>query len=221
MFVERMRREGREQEWYSTVKAVRADREARGDSAGFSQSTWEAMRKLGYEGPKQERALYEEYLKREAMGKLRAQIKAEQDEIREEQKAENFEQAVKMLPDHAPTKVEIDWIRAHPAMARRARAKNNIDPVLIDVDDILCPPHGRAPSKSAVHQLQHWANSPNEFFKQLLAEQKKATGDEAAAKVVEDDLSEVEQLLKTVRAGSAADAAKVASAKDGALVRVE
>lgn len=85
----------------------------------------------------------------------------------------SFENAVFGLPDTAPPKIENDWIRAHPAMTRKIRSKQAIDKVILTAADVLAPPHGPAPSKSAVYALQYWCNNASEFFKLLMSEQKK------------------------------------------------
>ena len=167
LFVERMRREGREQEWHTTVKAVMEETGKR-----FGQAAWEAMRRMGYEGPEKERQLHQEFLKKGQKSKLRQQIDREREEIREEKSEEDFAWAIRMLPDKAPASTEIDWIRTHPAMIRRTR-RNSLKDILITPEDILCAPNGVAPSKAAVSALQHWANCPHEFFKQVLGERTK------------------------------------------------
>ena len=121
--------------------------------------------------------------------------------MREETRVLDLEEAVKTLPDKAPIQDEIDWIRSHPAMVRKARLKDAEENVLIDSNDILRPPHGRAPSKSAVYALQHWCNVPNKFFEMILSEHKKITEDSAQAKAAAKDtgIDEIESMLASVQ----------------------
>lgn len=99
------------------------------------------------------------------------------------------------LPPTADPVEEQEWISAHPAMSRQDRAANKTAKVLISKRDVVSPPHGPAPSRRAVNQLQHWANHPKEFQKLKLAEHRAASkkGREQAAVFapgeVYDDLS--------------------------------
>jgi hypothetical protein len=200
LFVERMKREGREKVWYTTVKQVMQE-----TGKKYGQVAWEAMRRMGYEGPDKERQLYQEYLEDGEKSKLQRQIDAERLRIRDKQITEEFEQAVLTLPDKAPISVEIDWISAHPAMFRRAREKDKTKNILLTPEDILFTTHGPAPSRAAVVALQHWINFPLQFHKEILSEQIKHKEDREATKVNEDmGLEDVKRLLQqvTTRKGS-------------------
>jgi hypothetical protein len=76
LFVERMKREGRGKEWFSTVKQVSKETGQR-----YGQAAWEAMRRLGYTGPEKERQLHQVFLENEDKTKLQRQIDAEQEQI--------------------------------------------------------------------------------------------------------------------------------------------
>lgn len=195
LFVKRMHREGRDKEWYATVRKLQEE-----TGKQFGQIAGEAMRLMGYEGPEQEREIERRY-QEEIARRTKTTGEILREEIRAERAAQNFEEAVAMLPDKAAIQDEMDWIRAHPAMARKARQKDKTKDVNIEVDDILTAPHGKAPSKSAVYALQHWANCPHEFFKQLLGEHKKITEETAAKNAASKDvgISEIERLLDEVR----------------------
>jgi hypothetical protein len=192
LFGQRMEREGRYQEWVDRTKKLSLE-----TNRGFSPCSWDAMREMGYEGPVKERALHEAFLSIEGQTKVQVQVQKERAEINEERKIEDFEEAVRSLPDLCSASVELDWIRAHPAMSRKARMRNNLDPVLITVEDVLLAPHGKAPAKSAVYALQHWANHPIDFFKTIISEQKKKAEDGAGAALDPDeDLEGVERMLR-------------------------
>jgi hypothetical protein len=208
-FWERMKREGRKPLWAPTLKKIMTGP----PEMKYGAAKWEAARQLGYEGPENEHRLHAEFLSGEARKveeEKAANIAAAEVKLREEQRlrdeatadARNFEAACAKLPDKAPVAAEIDWVRAHPAMSRQDRMPGGIGHVLITPDDIESPPHGCAPSKGAVAMLQHYANNPREFFKTLLSEQKKITGETGQAKQDEDvEMAEVERLLKEVQIG--------------------
>ena len=118
LFVERMKREGREAEWHATLKKVM-------DETGkkFGQAAPQAMREMGYEGPKEERKLYDEHLANLHKTSAERALEKEVATAREDAKVARFEQAVALLPNNAPKAVELAWIEAHPAMARKRRAR--------------------------------------------------------------------------------------------------
>jgi hypothetical protein len=193
LFVERMKREGREKEWFETVKRLQEE-----TKKGFSPAANEAMRLMGYESPDKERELHAQHLSTLHRSAADVQRGKEQDEMWRDQEAYDFDAAVRSLPDKAAVQDEIDWIRAHPAMTKKDRSKDALKIIEVDVNDIMCPPHGKAPSKSAVIALQHWVNHPIEFFKSVLSEHKKATeSDGGRGSALKDvGLEEVEDMLE-------------------------
>jgi len=122
----------------------------------------------------------------------RPRLTPEERTISEERKKERKKQlkwlkAVNDLPDQASPSAELNWIRNHPAMSRldRIEDRTKTTRIILDVSDIT-PTHGQAPSKAAVSMLQHWCNRPDEFYKNLLAEQKKATKVDTDGSIVDD-----------------------------------
>jgi hypothetical protein len=110
-----------------------------------------------------------------------------------------FENAVKDLLPNASRDVELDWVYAHPAMRRGQRQDNLTQRVMVTVDDILTPPHGKAPSQAAVNTLVNWVDQPRRFFEQ---QDKKHKPGQGAAKTVEEEdmgLEEVKRLLAQVQ----------------------
>lgn len=201
LFMERIKREGREKDFYARMKRVREERIAEGLPVDKMWGTMasKVMREMGFTTCREELARKEQYEHQAQLSRMQSQIKAEREAIREERKIENFEEAVRSLPVDAPDAAEIAWIRSHPAMSRKARAKSNVEPVEITAEDVLTAPHGPAPSQAAVYALQHWANHPLEFYKQLLGEQKKrAEAGERDGEVADEGLDEVERLLREV-----------------------
>jgi hypothetical protein len=180
-FRARMIREGRGDELKAQIHAERRSREAAGKSPDSMMAEVCVARRMGYVNRADEWRIHMESGGGEVL-------------------KETFEDAVAGLPDKAPAQANLDWIQSHPAMSRKARMKNNLESVLISPGDILHAPHGKAPSKAAVYALQHWANNPSEFFKQMLGEQKKRAESDEGSTVEEADpgIAEVEALLRQV-----------------------
>lgn len=208
LFIERMRREGRGKEFHANLKRIQAE-----TGKGYAHASYQAVVEMGYKGPAEERAIHEKYLQN--LHKTAAEIQRgeEQEAMWEEQAVHDFESAMRSLPNTAPPQVELDWVRAHPAMMRKNRSNDQMKMLTLDVNDILSPPHGKAPSKSAVAALQHWVNHPIEFFKSVLSEHKKLTeADEAKAQASKDvGVEEIERLLDEINDGLAKSTTKTAS----------
>lgn len=201
LFVERMKRSGREKEWYDRIREAQ---EKTGKT--FNQVAGSVMKDMGYEGPVKERGIHLEYMRTRHKSSAKLETEAKVAEIAAERLIEDFESAVASLPDTASAEVELNWIRGHPAMSRKHRTRDKTKDILVTVEDVVgTPRYARAPSKSAVNALQHWCNYPTEFHKALVSEQKKQTeqsgpGGRASGG---DDFSEVERLLMEVRGGAA------------------
>lgn len=90
---------------------------------------------------------------------------------------------VAKLPKVASAEAELDWVRAHPSMAK----KQPLELVPNDVYD--------APSQAAVLQLLHWLKHKNEFYKQVLSVQRKAV-DKVVLEEEDGQIELVEKLLK-------------------------
>ena len=143
-----------------------------------------AQTKFGNTSLKEEREKYAE------------RLKAPQDELKREATNERarrahtkqrnlpFEKVLADLPPTASPASEMDWIKSHPAMSRKDRSRNTTDKVLVTPEDISASPNGPCPSRTAAQQLQHWVNRPEQFYKDVLSETKKAKArdDEAEAK---------------------------------------
>ena len=190
LFADRMVREGRKEELLALSKKLREEK-----GLPSAAASWSAMRIMGYVDAETERIIHERH--------EREQRATEEEAVQTAAETKSFNEAMETLPDNCSEAEGIAWLRAHPAMSRLDRASDKTKPILIDGDDLLNPSHGAAPSKAWANALQHWANRPGEFFKQSLSESKKKTGEkeETASEEVEDDLAEVEKLLKSVRAG--------------------
>lgn len=195
LFVARMIRSGREQEWYATVKKLQAE-----TGKQFGAISMQAMQAMGYEGPDREREIDAAW-QAEERAKLKTPLQVQLAEIRAERVIETFEQALASLPDHAAVQDEMDWVRAHPAMFRKSRNTDKTKDILITLNDILHAGCGPAPSRSAVVTLQHWCNCPHEFFKGMLSEHKKITEEEAKKNNAQRDvgIGDIERLINEVK----------------------
>lgn len=136
----------------------------------------------------------EQLEKESAEKKVAARELAERKKVQKAQR--DFDRAISVLPTSASVARELNWIRSHPAMSRRDRQKDD-SPVLITANDILEVPHGRAPSQSAVYQLQHWVNRPEAFYAQMLQEDRKKAKDtpDTLDKEVPEEVSNIDEML--------------------------
>ena len=203
MFRERMAREGRTKELKANVQQV-----MREHGMGFSAALRVVMPTMGYINDQAEIRMYRANKEQILIDRVESAIAS--DVIKEEmsleaeqarKEEEEFELALSKLPANAQRAREIEWIEAHPAMMRQSRMKvaGKTGPVSITAADILDAPHGVCPSRGAAVMLQHWANNAAKFFEQIMSEAKKKSSDGAGSTggdiEVEDDLSEVEDLL--------------------------
>lgn len=150
----------------------------------------EAQREFGMKTLAEERALLAEWLTEMQNNAAAASASERQRRSREKKRNAPFETAIADLPPTASPSIEMDWVKSHPAMTRKDRQKNTTDKILITPDDILKAPNGKCPSRSAAQMLQHYANKPDAFFKELLSETKKA-------KSQEDEVEAEKRVIKT------------------------
>lgn len=170
----------------------------------------ELRKKFGYLGQLGEREAYMEELNGHT-ATVKASKREQSARMREKMRNLPFEKAFAKLPDKAPVEVEVDWVRNHPAMARKSRisqqANATSSTILVDEADLLSAPHGPCPSKGAANMLQNWVNQPDKFFITILAEQKKGlAGDKNANKTIveeEDDshVASIDDILSAMQAG--------------------
>ena len=164
----------------------------------------EAQRLFGFMGLEKERAALASWLS-DMIRIPNAEASAERARrSRANKRNAPFESAVANLPATASPSVEMDWVKSHPAMTRKDRQKNTADKILITPDDILKAPNGKCPSRSAAQLLQHYANKPDAFFKELLSETKKAKSQEDEAEAEKRTLktnSEIAEMLDVLFPG--------------------
>lgn len=207
MFRDRMAREGRAKELQLRVREVISQ-----TGMGYSAALRVVMPQMGYINDQMELRLHREHRDQvlrdtvaaaiDSAAKVEEELNAlSEEEVRAAAEESAFESALLSLPANAPKARELEWIEAHPAMMRQSRMKatGKTGPVLITAADILDAPHGVCPSRAAAVQLQHWANNSTKFFEQIMSEAKKKSSDGSGGSggesEVEDDLSEVEDLL--------------------------
>jgi hypothetical protein len=195
MFTDRLFREGLRDEFRRRI----AERMKELGPGSMAKATSEIRKEMGYQGAKEERQLYADYIGNLHKTSLKVAMEKQITEIREEKKVENFEESVRMLPLRAPMSEELEWVRLHPAMGRG----DDDNPTVVTADDILCAPQGKAPSQGAVRLLKHWVKRVDKFFELMMSEQKKMTEESNARSEGAKDvgLDEVERLLAEVRKG--------------------
>ncbi len=192
MFTDRMKREGKYGDFSHEVRARMLE---------TGEMIHEAKRKVaeswGYD-PGHEVKLYRQHQENLHIDCAEMEIVNAIAEEEASKQDDAFEAALSTLPSNAPKQNELDWIQAHPAMMRSARAgKGTV--ILLSADDILKAPNGPCPSRSAACQLQHWVNNVSEFYKQIMSEAKKKSSEAAPAEIdlssEDDSLDELEDLL--------------------------
>lgn len=196
----RLEREGRLKQFKDRVKELNSQpNPATGKKWGYSQTKWVAAREMGYTIPELEHRLHQEW---EAAEKAKQKQEVAEELVGDWKDAETFEEALRTLPVRASEQVETDWILGHQAMTRKARSRNNLDPVLITSYDILDADHGPCPSRAAAIKLQHWANKPDELYKALTGAVKKGSDTNDGTRDSESDSdpgkAEIERFLKEV-----------------------
>jgi len=192
MFCDRMKREGRHAEFMELVRARMAEH---GEMINQAKRT--VAESWGYD-PGHEVKLYRQHMENLHVDSAELAMINEIAEGEAEKIADEFEAALATLPSNSSKQKEIEWIEAHPAMMRSARAGKGAN-ILLTADDILRAPHGACPSRSAACQLQHWVNNVSEFYKQIMSEAKKKSGDTPAADIDansnDESLDELEDML--------------------------
>tara|TARA_Y100000389_G_scaffold92595_1_gene89342 strand:- start:9197 stop:9883 length:687 start_codon:yes stop_codon:yes gene_type:complete len=130
--------------------------------------------KFGYTSAKEEREMYRKHLL-DSDKTISKERTAERDKRGRVKKRDMpFEEALASLPAVSSPAATMEWIKSHPAMSRKDRSAKGNERILIGPKDILESPNGPCPSRTAAQQLQHWANRPDQFFKDVLSETKKA-----------------------------------------------
>ena len=178
LFLDRILREGRWEEWLKVKEALSAEnpRPAREDGlapvmAWGKRIKQEAMRRMGYVSPEHEKALHRAFKDQRARDDLIAANGPTGT-------SQTFERSLVNLPANADEGVENKWVRAHIAMTRKQRQTDAARSILITGDDVLNAAHGPCPSREAANKLQYWANHPDEVFKNLAVPMKKGDGGE-------------------------------------------
>ena len=130
--------------------------------------------KFGYTSAIEEREMYRKHLLDSDKTISKERIAEKDKRGRVKKRDEPFESALSSLPSVSSPSATMEWIKSHPAMSRKERSLKGDERILIGSKDILESPNGPCPSRTAAQQLQHWANRPDQFFKDVLSETKKA-----------------------------------------------
>lgn len=199
MFRDRMKREGRGEELNAAIREV-----CKEHGLSYQAALQIVMPRMGFVNTETEIRIYREHRKRLFASAGETEFAEETALERARTEEGELAEAMASLPANAPKSRELDWIEAHPAMMRSSRNKANgygSNTVQITADDVLNAPHGPCPSRAAAVQLQHWANNSTKFFEQIMSEAKKKSSDgtgsggAGAEGAVEDDLSEIQDLI--------------------------
>jgi hypothetical protein len=181
-FHARLRREKGTEEWQKVCARIK-ELIAQGVNQGAAN--WQAYREFGYLGAAKE-------------AKLRKAHEAQHGPVMIEDRPnpKEFDDALARLSTNpVDQKIEIAWIRNHPAMCRKARQDDNTKPVKMTADDIK-----DAPSRAAAIQLQNWADNPREFNKNAAFLLKRLDENAESAKDSEyypdPNLDDVKRMLK-------------------------
>lgn len=118
----------------------------------------------------------------------------------DKQRNAGFERALAKIPNATSPNEDLDWVSSHPLMSRHANlpggATRNIR---VKEEDVLTPPHGRAPSRFAANMLANWVNKPSDFMKMMLQEQKKTVSSKESNETASDEVSKsIDDILAAV-----------------------
>lgn len=150
LFSDRLEAEGKIDVFHARIKEIMAG------GLNYNQAKWQAMREFGYEGMDVERSKH---------------LTLEDDKADRLEK--KFQKAFNALPPTANLADEMEWVRAHPAMNRRNRMKDQTKLVVITASDIEKTKRGPAPSQAAVNMLVDAANRPAKFWDKVYDQCKK------------------------------------------------
>lgn len=184
LFLDRLKQEGRYDQYEPTMLAVMTET---GATSRLS-CQHEAMRRLGMKTPDEERALAKERGYTE-------QVEYEGDPEVDEQIVGNLG-----LPMNAPRLVELEWVSGHPLMVM-AKEQTKGEPgksVKILLSHVVKPPHGQAPSVTAVSMLAYYVNKPGELYKMLATVAKDQVNASKGAES-DKDIAAIAQLIREVK----------------------
>ncbi len=179
LFLDRLRHEGRYDKYEPTILEVMAET---GSTSRLS-CQHEAMRRLGIKSPDEERRL--------------AADRGWVQEIEIEGDPDIDERIVGSLglPMNAPRLAELEWVSGHPLMVM---ATDKATPPKIKVSHVIRPPHGKAPSVTAVSMLAYYATKPGELYKMLAGVAKDQANATKGAES-DKDIAAIAQLIREVQ----------------------
>ncbi len=190
LFGERMKREGRYNDWQKRITYWRKE-----GGLQWTPASWRAMYDFGYVNAAQEREfarIHEESLLDEH---IKDELRNESARHEESVARVTFDEIMEQLPATASAREELDWISSHPAMMREPDDDGLVTLTVADLTDA----NGEPPSRSAVGRLKHWCNNRSEFFKALMTTDRKAAGGDDTGKgsVKDEGVPEIEGLLES------------------------
>jgi hypothetical protein len=188
-----MQRENREEELDALIAKYRTE----GKNRVFA--TYAAMRDMGFKSGAKERKLWQRFLGEGMVNRRRQNNRNFKKKYYERKRMDDIEKAILSLPQRAPVETEWNWVRNHVAMTRKKRQADREKLVEVSVVDVLEAGHGKAPSQFAAQMLINYVDSPDEFFKLVMGEDKKSVntsgpGTSENKEQVTDDLSHLKRV---------------------------
>lgn len=179
LFLDRLKHEGRYDQYEPTILEVMAET---GSTSRLS-AQHEAMKRLGMKPPDEERRLAGER-------GWRAPVEFEGDpEVTPEILGSLG------LPMNAPRLAELEWVSGHPLMVM---ATDGTAKAKVKVSHALKPPHGEAPSVTAVSMLAYYATKPGELYKMLAGVAKDQANATKGAES-DKDIAAIAMLIREVK----------------------
>lgn len=183
LFMERLEHEGRADDYAKRLREVMVER----GSTVVLACQHEAMLRCGLKTPDEERKLAAD----------RGALIPESEVVLPDVKVDERVLGSLGLPMTAKPMDELEWVRAHPLMVRARQRKDRDPPVDIMLSQVTSPPHGRAPSVSAVSLLGFYLANPSVLYKDVMLSSR--AGNAETPVESDKDIAGIAQLIKEVK----------------------
>lgn len=195
LFRLRMQREEREGELDALIAKYRDEGKSR------RQAIYAAMRDMGYRGAEKERREFDIAKCRGMVNRRRQKQSEAQKKYKARMRNKDLDAAMDTLKPNAPPEQEMDWVVGHRKLFHAAQnlSDEEAEPIKVVAADLR-----DAPSQAAVTMLMVALQDPVDWMKKKRDAHKSKTGagggGEDDTSDVEDDLTEVERMLKVATA---------------------
>lgn len=159
------------------------------------------MAEFGYVDKEGELAHQDVFRSQVWVEEQKARVRKKDRQRRKRKSMDKYCRALDKLPAKSSPDAILDWIAAHPAMMRHARQGEGDGPIVVTLEDAIYAPHGPAPCRVAVNQLQAYVNRPEKFFDKVLDRQMKAGGSSEGSGALVDNLEGLDRMLKAFGEG--------------------